>query len=43
MSLEAQLNVDADWYAGKYQDESGNFLPQCTLLPACPVMLSKER
>jgi hypothetical protein len=40
LSLEAQLNVDADWYAGKYQDESGKFLPQCTLLPACPAMLS---
>jgi hypothetical protein len=40
LSLQAQLNVDADWYAGKYQDESGKFLPQCTLLPACPVMLS---
>jgi hypothetical protein len=22
LSLQAQLNVDADWYAGKYQDES---------------------
>jgi hypothetical protein len=40
LSLQAQLNVDADWYAGKYQDESGKFLPQCTLLPACPAMLS---
>jgi predicted peroxiredoxin len=40
LSLEAQLNVDADWYAGKYYEESGNFLPQCTLLPACPAMLS---
>ena len=40
LSLNAQLNVDADWYAGKYQDESGKFLPQCMLLPACPVMLS---
>jgi hypothetical protein len=40
LSLEAQLNVDADWYAGKYQDESGKFLQQCTILPACPVMLS---
>jgi len=40
LSLEAQLNVDADWYAGKYQDESGKYLPQCTILPACPVMLS---
>jgi hypothetical protein len=39
LSLQAQLNVDADWYAGKYQDESGKFLPQCTLLPACPAML----
>jgi hypothetical protein len=40
LSLEAQLNVDADWYAGKYQDKSGKFLPQCTIFPACPVMLS---
>jgi hypothetical protein len=40
LSLQAQLNVDADWYAGKYQDKSGKFLPQCTILPACPVMLS---
>jgi predicted heme/steroid binding protein len=39
LSLEAQLNVDADWYAGKYQEESGHSLPQCTILPACPVML----
>jgi hypothetical protein len=40
LSLQAQLNVDADWYAGKYQDKSGKFLPQCTLLPACTATLS---
>jgi hypothetical protein len=40
LSLEAQLNVDAYWYAGKYQDESGNFLSQCAILLAFPAMLS---
>jgi hypothetical protein len=40
LTLEAQLNVDADWYAGKYQEEEGKYSPQCTILPACPAMLS---
>jgi hypothetical protein len=38
--LQAQLNVNADWYAGKYQDESGKYSPRCNILPSCPAMLS---
>jgi len=40
LPLDAQLNVDADYYAGLYQDNFGQFLPHCTLLPTCRVMLS---
>jgi hypothetical protein len=40
LSLEAQLYVDADWCAGKYQDESDKYLSRCNILPSCPAMLS---
>jgi hypothetical protein len=38
--LEAQLNVDADKYAGDFQLSNGKFRPIVTLLPSCNAMLS---
>jgi hypothetical protein len=38
--LEAQLNVDADKYAGDFQLAKGKFRPLVSLLPSCDTMLS---
>jgi hypothetical protein len=38
--LEAQLNVDADKYAGDLQLVNGKFRPIVSLLPSCDAMLS---
>ena len=40
LSLEAQLNVDADALAGEYQEEQRQFHPMVNILPSCPAMLS---
>jgi hypothetical protein len=38
--LEAQLNIDADKYAGDFQLTNGKFRPIVSLLPSCDAMLS---
>jgi hypothetical protein len=41
LELEAQLNVDADKYAGDFQLANGKFRPIIvSLLPSCDAMLS---
>jgi hypothetical protein len=40
LNLEAQLNVDADKFAGDYQLDQGKFRPMVFLLPSCDAMLS---
>ena len=40
LPLEAQLNIDADELAGKFQDEYGKFRPLVHVLPSCPAMLA---
>jgi hypothetical protein len=40
LPLEAQLNIDADELAGKFQDEYGKFRPLIDVLPSCPAMLA---
>ena len=40
LNLEAQLNVDADKFAGDFQLEKGKFRPMVFLLPSCDAMLS---
>jgi hypothetical protein len=40
LELEAQLNVDADKYAGDFQLANGKFRPIVSLLPSCNAMLS---
>jgi hypothetical protein len=40
LNLEAQLNVDADKFAGDFQIEKGKFRPLVFLLPSCDAMLS---
>jgi prenyltransferase beta subunit len=40
LELEAQLNVDADKYAGDFQLARGKFQPLVSLLPSCDAMLS---
>ncbi|OEU21556.1 hypothetical protein FRACYDRAFT_235180 [Fragilariopsis cylindrus CCMP1102] len=40
LSLEAQLNIEADELAGEYQDEHGKYRPLVNMLPSCPAMLS---
>ncbi|OEU11291.1 hypothetical protein FRACYDRAFT_246405 [Fragilariopsis cylindrus CCMP1102] len=40
LSLEAQLNVDADALAGEYQEGKRQFHPMVNILPSCPAMLS---
>jgi hypothetical protein len=40
LPLEAQLNVDADKFAGDFQIEKGKFRPMVFLLPSCDAMLS---
>jgi len=40
LPLNAQLNVEADYYAGQYQDNFGKLRPLCTLLPTSGAMLS---
>jgi hypothetical protein len=40
LELEAQLNVDADKYAGDFLLAKGNFRPLVSLLPSCDAMLS---
>jgi hypothetical protein len=39
IELEAQLNVDADKYAGDFQRAKGKFRPLVSLLPSCDAML----
>jgi hypothetical protein len=39
LELEAQLNVDADKYAGDFQLAKGKFRPLVSLLPSCDAML----
>jgi hypothetical protein len=40
LKLEAQLNVNADKYAGDFQLAKGKFRPLVSLLPSCDAMLS---
>ena len=40
LPLEAQLNVDADKFAGDFQMTKGKFRPLVFLLPSCDAMLS---
>jgi hypothetical protein len=40
LPLEAQLNVDADKFAGDFQIAKGKFRPMVFLLPSCDAMLS---
>jgi len=40
LPLEAQLNVDADKFAGDFQIAKGKFRPMIFLLPSCDAMLS---
>jgi hypothetical protein len=40
LELEAQLNVDADKYAGDFQLAKGKFRPIVSFLPSCDVILS---
>jgi prenyltransferase beta subunit len=40
LGLKAQLNVDADKYAGDFQLAKGKFRPLVPLLPSCDAMLS---
>jgi hypothetical protein len=40
LELEAQLNVDADNYAGDFQLAKRKFRPLVSLLPSCDAMLS---
>jgi hypothetical protein len=40
LPLEAQLNVDADKFAGEFQAENRKFRPMVFLLPSCDAMLS---
>ena len=40
LSLEAQLNIEADELAGSFQQTDGKFRPLVHLLPSCSAMLS---
>jgi prenyltransferase beta subunit len=40
LDLEANLNVDAEKYAGGFELAKGNFQPLVSLLPSCDAMLS---
>jgi hypothetical protein len=40
LPLEAQLNIEADKLAGKYQEEYGKYRPIINMLPSCPAMLT---
>lgn len=40
LSLEAQLNIDADALAGEYQEVYGTYWPLVNILPSCPAMLT---
>jgi hypothetical protein len=39
LSLEAQLNIDADELAGVFQQQSGKSRPIVNMLPSCPALL----
>lgn len=40
LSLEAQLNIEADALAGEFQESYGKFRPLVHMLPSCTAMLS---